>query len=83
MWKIIYITVKEKWLVNIQQCCVCTIPSFPGPAQLSISCSMETLLLLFCTASDGNMGGAWEEAISTVLTVCENNTLQRFGDCNT
>ena len=43
------------------------IASFPGPAQLFIASSMEKqekdarLSPLFCTASNGEMGGAWEQ----------------------
>ena len=43
------------------------IASFPGPAQLFFASSMEKqekdarLSPLFCTASNGEMGGAWEQ----------------------
>ena len=46
------------------------VASFPGPTQLFVACSTEewedTMLSpLFCTASDGRLGGAWERGYTS------------------
>ena len=43
------------------------IASFPGPAQVSVTCS--AVRRVFHTASDGKLDGAWERGYSTDTTL--------------